>query len=265
MDPEEETQSRPAGEGDECGYSIAGDGFDPGAIPREHPLKRVLLKFHLWRYISKHVPMAFLVSEFFFGAWMSCVAVNLVSIGGATDRGIVLYAVCAAYMVNIIWGTIDGWTYNLGRNIFESEDDRAIRKLLEDGNDERARHKLMVSLNGGPARHLSCGDREKVIDMILGSGPDVDPKKAYKFEKGDYHVAASFVLIDVFVATLTVLPLILLSDIGAAMLFSRIVTVSVFACVAYVFAKYLNRNWIFWVAVMSAVGVIVAEATFIYS
>jgi hypothetical protein len=251
--------SEKEGEGDD-------QNFDPGVISKRHPLKRLVSRNPLWRYISKNVPLPFIVSEFFFGAWMSCIAINL--IGGfadASNPGIVLYAISAAYMVNIIWGIIDGWSYNLNVTMTESEDDRAIHKLLKDRNDETAKKRLMESLDSGPAGHLKQDEKEKVMDMILSSDPPVDPKKVYKFRKSDHHVVVAFVLIDVLMATLTVLPFIILRDMGAALIFSRLVTISMFACVAYVSAKYLNRNWVLWVAALSILGVIIAQMTWIYS
>ncbi|MDR0778686.1 MAG: hypothetical protein LBE48_04540 [Methanomassiliicoccaceae archaeon] len=244
----------------------ADQNFDPGVISKRHPLKRFVSRNPLWRYISKNVPLPFIITEFFFGAWMSCIAINL--IGGfadASNPGIVLYAISAAYMVNIIWGIIDGWSYNLCVTITESEDDRAIHKLLINRDDGSAKARLTESLDAGPAHHLGPGDKEKVMDMILSSCPHVDPGKAYKFRKKDYHVVISFVMIDVLMATLTVLPFIILKDMGTALIFSRVVTVSMFACVAYVSAKYLNRNWVFWVAVLSVLGVLIAQMTWLYS
>ena len=247
----------------EDGRSIPWDA-DPDVISKRHPLKRVIMRVPLWRYISKHVPLPFVVSEFFFGAWMSCVAINLITIG-EPGPDTVLYAITAAYMVNVIWGLIDGWTFSLGVTMAGSESERMISRLRKNGNDEKAKRKLIDSLDEGPAVYLSDEDKEKVADMIVGSSVELDTKKAYRFKKGDYHVAVSFLIIDAFMATLTVLPFILFSTVSTALLFSRVVTVSTFACVAYVYAKYLNRNWMFWVAVMSVLGIIIAQATWIYS
>ena len=247
----------------EEGRSIPWDA-DPDVISKRHPLKKLILRIPLWRYISKHVPLPFVVSEFFFGAWMSCVAINLITMG-EPGPDTVLYAISAAYMVNIIWGLIDGWTFSLGVTMAGSENDRMISRLRNNRNDHKAKQSLIGSLDEGPAAYLSGEDKEKVVDMIIGSSVTIDTKKVYRFRRGDYHVAVSFLIIDAFMATLTVLPFILFSEIGTALLFSRVVTVSTFACVAYVYAKYLNRNWIFWVAVMSVLGIIIAQATWIYS
>ena len=253
------------GEKDRKGRSVP---WSPnrGAVSDRHPFKRALMRNPLWKYISKHVSLPFIITEFFFGAWMSCVAINL--IGGFADPAnpdIVLYAISAAYMVNIIWGIIDGWSYNMCITMAASEDDRALLRLMNDRDDEEARAHLMASLDSGPANHLSYEDKEKLLESILASGPDTHPKKVYKFKKGNINAIGAFLLIDVLVATLTILPFLILSDLTAAMISSRMVTVSVFACVAYVSAKYLNRNWLLWVAVMSALGIFVAQATFLYS
>ena len=240
--------------------------FDPGVISKKHPLKRIAIHNPLWRYISQRVPLPFIVSEFFFGTWMSCIAINL--IGGFADAanpGVVLYAISAAYMVNIIWGIIDGWSYNLCVTITRSEDDRTIHKLLRNRNDKKAKRKIMDSLDEGPTYHLSDEEKETVLEMILASEPNVDPKKVYKFGKGDHHVVVAFLMIDILMATLTILPFIILRDMGMAMIFSRAVTVSMFACVAYVSAKYLNRNWVFWVASLSLLAVAIAQMTWLYS
>ncbi|MDR2866615.1 MAG: hypothetical protein LBV13_04350 [Methanomassiliicoccaceae archaeon] len=239
---------------------------DSGAVSDRHPLKKAATRNPFWKFISKRVPLPFIITEFFFGAWMSCIAINLV--GGFADPenpAVLLYAISAAYMVNIIWGIIDGWSYNLCTTIALSEDDRYLYRLLKNRNDAAAKERLIASLDSGPARHLGITEKENLLETILASDPDVHPKKVYRFKKFDYGVMAAFLMIDVFVATLTVLPFIILNDISTAMLFSRFVTISVFACVAYVSAKYMNRNWIFWVAIMSALGIFIAEATFLYS
>ena len=240
--------------------------FDPGVISKKHPLKRIMTNNPFWRYISKHVPLPYIIAEFFFGAWMSCIAINL--IGGFSEPsspGLVLYAITAAYMVNVIWGLIDGWTYALGITMAGSEEDRAIEKLLIDRNDEHAKQKLIESLNDGPSRYLSYEEKEWVVETIVDSRPEVHPKKAYRLGRRDYSVVISFLMIDVLMATLTVIPFVIFSDTSIAMIASRLVTITAFACVAYIYAKYLNRNWVFWVALLSLLGVIIAQATWLYS
>jgi len=237
-----------------------------GAVSDRHPFKKAVSRNPLWRYISKHVPLPFIITEFFFGAWMSCVAVNLIGgFANPENPDIVLYAVMAAYSVNVIWGIIDGWSYNMCVTIARSEDDRMLYRLMHNRDDAVAKEHLIDSLNGGPANHLSREEKERFLDGILASGPDVGPKKLYKFQKGEHHVMFSFLLIDALMATLTVLPFLILSDLQTAMIISRAVTISTFACVAYVSAKYMNRNWLLWVAVMSALGIFVAQMTFLYS
>gem|GEM_PF-3687557 len=237
----------------------------PAVISERHPLRWLATKNPIWLFISKNIPLAFIVSEFFYSAWMSCVAVNLIVGFSDIDRSVLVYAISAAYMVNIIWGLIDGGTYVLGRNIFTSEEDRAIIRLMKDRDDERAKKKLMESLDSGPVAHLCDEDKEKVVDMILTSGPDVHPNRPYRFHRRDIRILISFLIIDVVMATLTVLPFVLMTDMSTAMIISRAVTISMFACVAYVSAKHLNRNWIFWVAVLSALAIAVSQMTWLYS
>lgn len=250
---------------DEC----ASEPWKPssGVISERNPAKVITTRNPLWRYISKNVPLPFVIAEFFFAAWMSCVAVNL--IGGFADLEhpkIVSYALTAAYSINIIWGIINGWAYNITAAIAFTEDDRMLYRLKYDWHDAEAKAYLIESLNNGPARHLSCREKEEVLLDIVTSDIDVHPKKVHKLKKERHHVVISFVIINLIVATFTMLPFIVLSgNLGAALLISRFVTVATFAIVAYVTARYLNRNWLFWVAVMSALGVLVAQMTFIYS
>jgi hypothetical protein len=237
-----------------------------GAVSDRHPLKRMISRNPLWKYISGNVPIPFIITEIFFGAWMSCVAVNLIGgFANPSNPDIVLYAVMAAFSVNIIWGIIDGWSYNMCVTIATSEDDRMIYRLLNNENDSEAKEHLMASLDGGPAGHLSYEEKERLLGTIVASGPDVHPKKIYKFRKGEHHVMISFIIIDVLLATFTVLPFLILNDLTTAMIISRTVTISAFACVAYLSAKYMNRNWVLWVAVMSILGMIIAQMTFLYS
>lgn len=237
----------------------------PHGMP-ERRLSRAAAKNPLFRFISKNVPLPFITSEFFYGAWMSCIAVNLISGFAVIGPETLIYVISAAFMVNIIWGTIDGTTYTAGMHMASSEEDRAIFRLLNDGNDADAKEKLIGYLeDSGPTRHLGPEDTEKVAMMILASDPDVGPKKKYKFGREDYNVILSFLMIDLLIAALTVLPFVVIQELPTAALLSRMVTVSVFACVAYVTAKCLNRNRLFWVAAMSALGVFISEATFIYS
>ena len=240
--------------------------FDPGVISKKHPLKRIVTNNPLWRYMSKRVPLPYIVSEFFFGAWMSCIAINLIgSFSEPSNPSILLYAIAAAYMVNVIWGLIDGSTYALGLTVTRSEEDRALQRLLNNRDDVKAKQKLIDSLNGGPLRHLSIEEKERAIETMIDSRPEVYPEKAYKVSRRDLSVVISFLMIDVLMATLTVLPFVVLSDMSMAMIASRMVTICAFACVAYVYAKYLNRNWMFWVALLSLLGVIIAQATWLYS
>ena len=236
-----------------------------GAVSDRHPLKKAVSRNPIWRYISKHVPLPFIITEFFFGAWMACVAVNLIGgFANPENPDVVMYAVLAAYSVNIIWGIIDGWSYNICVTVEGAENDRMLYRLKNNRNDAEARGHLMEALDAGPAGYLGQEDKERLLDSIIASDPDVHPSKIYTF-KGKHHVMGSFLLIDALMATLTVLPFLLLSDLATAMILSRAVTIVTFACVAYVAAKYMNRNWLVWVAVMSALGILVAQMTFLYS
>jgi len=237
-----------------------------GAVSDRHPFKKAVSRNPIWRYISKHVPLPFIITEFFFGAWMACVAVNLIGgFANPENPSIVMYAVMAAYSVNLIWGIIDGWSYNICVTVARSEDDRMLYRLMNNRDDAVAKEHLIKSLNGGLANHLSYEEKEKFLDGLIASDPDVHPKKKYRFQKGELHVMASYIIIDMLMATLTVMPFLLLKDLATAMIISRAVTIATFACVAYVSAKYMNRNWVFWVAIMSILGIIVAQMTFIYS
>ena len=251
---------RKDGKGDHIPWSPS-----TGAVSDRHPLKKAVSRNPLWRYISKHVPLPFIVTEFFFGAWMACIAVNLIGgFANPENPDIVMYAVFAAYSVNVIWGVIDGWSYNICVTVEGAENDRMLYRLKNNMNDAEAKDRLMDALDTGPAKYLSGEEKERLLEKIVASDPDVHPSKKYTF-KGKHHVMFSFLLIDALMGTLTVLPFLILNDLGTAMILSRAVTIGTFACVAYVAAKHMNRNWLVWVAAMSVLGILIAQMTFLYS
>ncbi len=94
-------------------------------------MRRFMFGNPLSRFLTRHLTVGDILSEAFYGVWMASVSTGIVF--GATDptsTSALVSMVMVAITVNIVWGTIDGWTSVFGPKVNDATNDRVVAPPL---------------------------------------------------------------------------------------------------------------------------------------
>jgi hypothetical protein len=236
--------------------------FDLEALSRGHPVRRFVFGNPLSRFLTRHLTIGDILSEAFYGVWMASVSTGIVF--GATDptsTSALFTMVIIALSVNIVWGTIDGWTSVFGPKVNDANNDRALRRLWSDPNDQKAKEWVQEEISAGMGRNLDEVRAQRVCDIYIEKEPQVPVGYQHRMDRDDAMVIVSLVTIEALMALLIVFPYLIFPGETYGPIISRTIAISISGAIAYWFARRLNRPHP-WVWVLFFVVLIFAVVTF---
>ncbi len=193
-------------------------------------------------FYATNLPIGDFLGEVFYAVWMVVVSLGILG-GTGFEGGAIIYVVLIAFMVNITWGIIDGFTVMYTGIIERARNDKIIHALQNEDNAD-SRREGNVALSEGITSVLGPADRQKVLNMIAASKCiDWDPAtKPYRPRREDLRYALGILSIDASLVIPLVAPFAIVSDPYQALYLSRLIATVIFVILGAYYAKHLNRR-----------------------
>jgi len=212
-------------------------------VPSE-PLGPMVVRIlrRLRSFYAANLPIGDFLGEAFYAVWMVVVSLGILG-GTGFEGGAIAYVIFIAFMVNIVWGSIDGLSV-MYTNIIERAHSEKMVYDLQNKGDAASRSEGDAELSEGITYILSPSDRARVLDMIASSERiTIDPRsKAYRPLRTDRQYALGIFSIDVLLVVPLVAPFLFIPDPSQALYLSRLIATVMFAILGTYYAKHLNRR-----------------------
>ncbi len=209
------------------------------------------------RNLLQYIPVGERLSELFYANWMVVVSIGLLGAMEASITSIVAVTI-TAFLVNLIWGFIDGITVMYGMIIGRVQRMSVVRRLQ--AGDISARKEARDSLNDTILLALNEKEIDKVIDLIAEKGHvlDYDARPL----KSDIGYMLGIVFLDIIMVLPLIVPLYLISDYHTAVYTSHMISVAIFAILGAAYAKKLNNNMWVTAILFAVMGTILATVVY---
>lgn len=193
-------------------------------------------------FYATNLPVGDFLGEVFYAIWMVVVSLGILG-GTGFEGGAIAYVVLIAFLVNITWGLIDGFTVMYSGIIERARNEKIIHALQNKGDADSLREGN-EALSEGITSVLGPDDRRKVLDMISAvDSIEGDPTtKPYHPRRDDLRYAVGILSIDFTMVIPLVTPFLFMSDPSQALYVSRLVATVMFAILGAYYAKHLNRR-----------------------
>jgi hypothetical protein len=200
----------------------------------------------IFKFYRDHMSYGDRLSEFFYGFAMVAIVTGMISnflpYGPEwMDQLRNLILIIVTIGVGISWGLIDGLTSLYGGLTDKADEDRLIAKLKTDRNNPKMREDLLSSLDGSSLENMSDEEKQKVIDKIIDSAPEKEPK--YPTTKDDWKGVLAIMSCDVLPVIPVILPF-LIWGVGSdlALSLSRGAVGLAMGYIGYCYAKHTGRR-----------------------
>jgi hypothetical protein len=193
-------------------------------------------------FYATNLPIGDFLGEVFYAVWMVVVSLGILG-GTGFEGGVIIFVILIAFMVNITWGIIDGFTVMYSGIIERARNDKIIH-ALQSKRDAESFREGNEALSEGITSVLGPDERRKVLDIIASSTPiEGDPyTRPYRPLREDLRYALGILSIDASLVIPLVVPFLIFSDPSQALYFSRLVATVIFVIVGINYAKHLNRR-----------------------
>ena len=196
------------------------------------------------RYIDGRVTPGDRIGEAFCAIWMVVVSLGVLNSAMTITPDLLVTVIVTCFVVNLVWGIIDGGTVMVGNVIERADRDRLLADLRAASGQGEARQRARDALADTIAVGLGADETERLIDQIAAADADAGPPltRHYGPEPGDWGYGLGIVAIDVLLVIPLVAPLILIHDAGRSIYVSRLIATLMFAALGSAYARSLNRN-----------------------
>ena len=184
------------------------------------------------------------LGEAFYAVWMVVISIGLLNSGDQITRDDIAYVVGVAFLVNFVWGIIDGVTVMITNIIDRVQRDRIVHDLRTRGG-EAASAAALDHLDDTIVTVLDEPARRRIVAAVAKGPPGADPRKTpYWPGLGDWLYALGIIGIDVIIVIPIVAPLVLVTETATAVYVSRLIATAMFASIGAAYARNLNhRHW----------------------
>ncbi len=207
--------------------------------------------------LLQYIPVGERLGELFYANWMVVVSIGLLVEMEASMLSIVAVTI-VAFLVNVVWGIIDGVTVMYGMVIGRIQRNDVIKRLHE--GDASARADAKSYLEDTIVDSLDEDDMDIVIDLISKSKQVEDCGS--RPLKSDIGYALGIIFLDSVMVIPLLLPLYLMPDYHNAVYTSHMISVVIFTIIGAAYAKRLNRNIWKTAVIFAIMGTILATLVY---
>lgn len=189
------------------------------------------------------------LSEWLYGFIMVAVVVGI--LGGfseiilSNDLGfsrsyLTVLLLVLTFGVNITWGLIDGITVIYGGLTDKADLERTLGELRKDRDNRMLRDTVLDSLGDSAVVYLPDEEKEKIVERIIDTAPEVPGK--YYLKRDDRNTLIAIASCDILAVIPVILPYLIFGFGTLPLMLSRLIASIAIGWIVFLYAEHTGRR-----------------------
>ncbi len=188
------------------------------------------------RFLGTYTSASERYAEAFYGIIMVTGCTGMVTLGVPKEEAGVMFMFWTAFMVNVLWGLIDGFTVIYGSMVDEVAADVAVDNLRSGKDGDEASEEILDELDDSLIGKLGGADKAKVVEVIRTA--DSYTHFVNKIRWPEVKRILAIFSIDFVTVFPVAIPYLIFTDMTQAVRWSFVIATFLMAYLGFQWAKY---------------------------